>query len=185
MANADAPAGFTPVGGLDSSPYNGGMIECAILAADATATFIGDAVKLSGTADADGAPSVAQCAASDRVFGVVAGFAADPDNLSNQYRLASTLRKCYVVPALDNLFMVQADGAFAITDVGQMADFVVGTGDTTTGLSAMELNSTDIGTGIGLHILGVYRSPDNEIGTNANVIVRFNESQFRGTGLAV
>ena len=80
MANADTPFGFRPVGGLDSSPYNGGTIECVLLAADSTATFIGDAVKLTGTASADGtAPSIAQCAAGDEVFGVVVWVSGSPD----------------------------------------------------------------------------------------------------------
>lgn len=187
MANADSAFGFIPVGGLDGSPYNGGTIRCAILAADSTATFIGDAVKLSGTASADGvSPSVAQCAAGDQVFGVVTAFEADPaTSLEDQYRKASTLRYCQVVPALDNLFKVQCDGAFAITDVGNTADFTVGAGNTTNGLSAMELDSSDIGTGAGLQILGLSSEPDNEVNTNANVIVRINESSLRGDGTAV
>jgi len=187
MANADTPFGFRPVGGMDSSPYNGAVIEAVLLAADGTATFVGDAVKLSGTASADGhAPSVAQCAAGDAVFGVVVGFAPSPEtSLEDQYRKASTLRRVYVVPALDNLFVIQCDGAFAITDVGNTADYVVGSGSTVTGMSGMELDSSDIGTGAGLQILGLSREPDNSVDTNANVIVRINESILRGDGTAV
>jgi len=186
MANVDGPFGFVPVKMLDGSPFNGATIECVLLAADGTATFIGDAVKLSGTASADGhAPSVAQCAAGDEVYGVVVGFAPDPSDLSVQYRKASTLRRCYVVPALDVIFKIQCDGAFAITDVGNKADFTVGSGSTSTGISAMELDSSDIGTGAGLIILGLSPEPDNSVDTNANVLVRINESGWRGDGTAV
>ena len=185
MANADTPNGFRPVGGLDSSPYNGGTIECAILAADGTATFVGDAVKLSGTAAADGSPAVIQAAATDTVFGVITSFAASPEtSLEDQYRKASTLRKCTVVPALDNLFVVQCSGSSAITDIGEAADIVVGTGSTVTGYSAMELEAT-LGTGDQVLSLGLSREPNNEFGTNANLIVRFNETSLRGVGTPI
>jgi len=184
MANADTPMGFKPKYQLDGSPHNGGTVKCAILAADATDTFIGDLVTLTGTASAEGYPSVAQGAATDTdFFGVVTSFDADPDALGNQYRVASTLRTCNVVPALDTVFEVQCDGAFAITDIGNVADVVVAAGSTVTGISAMELNSAAIGGAtVNLHIIGFDQRPDNEIGTNANVLVRINESAFRGTG---
>lgn len=187
MANADAPFGFRPIGGLDGSPYNGATVECVLLAADGTATFVGDPVKLTGTASADGhAPSVAQAAVTDQVFGVVVSFEADPaTSLDDQYRKASTLRRVKVAPALDNLFVIQVDGAFAITDVGNTADFIVGSGSTVTGMSGVELDSSDIGTGANLQILGLSREPDNSVDTNANVIVRINESILRGDGTAV
>ena len=186
MANADTPKGFRPVKQLDGSPYNGAIVKCAILAADATATFVGDLVKLSGTASAEGYPSVAQGAATDTAFfGVVTSFDANPDDLGTIYRKASTLRKCNVAVARDNLFLVQADGAFAITNIGNTADVVVSAGSTVTGLSGMELDSSDIGTGVNLMILGVDERPDNDIDTNCDVIVRINESAFGGDGTGV
>lgn len=185
MANTDAPFGFRPVKMLDGSPYNGATIRCAILAADGTATFIGDPVKLSGTASADGtAPSVAQAAVTDEVYGVIVGFEPDESDLTAKHRAASTLRYCQVVPALDVVFAIQCDGAFAITDVGNTADFIVAAGDTDSGISAVELDSSDIGTGANLQILGLSAEPDNEVNTNANVLVRINESGFRGDGTA-
>ena len=184
MANVDSPFGFRPVSMLDGSPYSGAMRECAILAADGTATFIGDAVTLTGTADAEGRPAVRQANANEAVFGVVVGFEYDPNDLTDQDRKASTLRRCQVVPALDCLFEVQTSGSFAITDVANFADLTVGSGSTVNGLSAMELDSATYGTGATLHVLGFVDRPDNEIGNNAKVLVRFNESQLRGTGTA-
>ena len=52
------------------------------------------------------------------------------------------------------VFEIQGDGASAQTDVMQTADVVVGSGSTVTGVSAMELDSTDIGTGANLVIIG-------------------------------
>ena len=188
MANADTPFGFKPVSMLDGSPYNGGGMECTILAADGTATFIGDAVKLSGAASADGTkPSVVQAAAGDEIFGVVVSFKANPTNLENQYRLASTDRDCLVVPALDALFEIQEDsdgGALAATDVGGTFGIIVGAGDTATGISGMELDSSDT-VGTEVQILGLAARPDNEVGVNANWIVRINTSSLRGDGTGV
>lgn len=188
MANADAPGGFKPLGNLDGSPYNGGTIRCVILGADTTDTFIGDAVDLGGSSDATGKyPSVVQHAAGGPVFGVITSFEAEPTNLALQYALGAqtTDRYCNVVPALDNVFEVQDDGVsdtFVATDVGEAADIVVGTGDSVTGQSAMEVDTDNIGTGDTVMILGVVDAPDNEIGANVRLRVRFNESMLRGAG---
>jgi len=197
MANADAAFGLRPVGGLDGSPYNGGTIRCVIPSGDSTATFIGDPVKLSGTAvtAADGSgtyPTVIQGTADAEFFGVVTSFEPDPaTSLEDQYRKASTQRFCQVVPALDALFAVQADEDVVIADIGSSVDFVNSTnvltaGSTVTGLSGVEIDSSNIGTGANCLILGVYNSPDNDLATNNPiVIVRLNESSLRGDGTAV
>lgn len=186
MANADTPSGFRPVKMLDGSPYNGGTLKCSVLAADGTATFIGDLVSFSGTASAEGYPSVQQGAATDTNFaGVVTSFDASPTALEDNHRAASTLRNCNVVPALDAVFAVQCDGTSAITDVGNTADVVVAAGSTVTGLSAMELDSSNIGTGVNLLIIGIDERPNNAFGTNADLLVRINESTFRGDGTGV
>ncbi len=194
MANADAAFGLRPVGGLDGSPYNGATITCVIPSSDSTATFIGDPVRLLGSAVQVGDayyPSVAQGTANAEFFGVVVSFAANPDNLSQQYRVASTERVCQVVPALDNLFAVQADEDIVVADIGNTADFVNSTnvltaGNTSTGISGVELDSSNVGTGANFLILGVYNAPDNDLDTNNPVVIgRLNESSLRGDGTGV
>ena len=190
MANADAPFGLRPVSMLDGSPWNGQVIRCQFEATDTTACFIGDLVELNGTPGTEGVPTVTQGAAStaNGFFGVVVAFEYDPTDLESKYRLASTQRACYVAPALDCLFEIQEDsdgGALALTNIGQTCDVIVGAGDTTTGLSGMELDSSNVGTGANLHILGLVNRPDNEVGNQANWLVRINESVLRGTGSTV
>ena len=187
MANADTMRGFTPIKNIDGTPFNGATIKCALLVADATATFIGDAVTLSGTASAEGYPSVQQAAASDtQIFGVVTSFDAAPTDLETQYRKASTLRLCNVVPAGSALFKIQSDGATDITDVGRQADITVGSGSTVSGLSAMELDHSNLGTGANLTVIGFDERPDNEIAAaDVDVIVRINESWLHGTTAAI
>lgn len=184
MANADAAFGFRPVN-RDGSPYNGATLRCVIAAGDSTATFIGDAVKIGGTS-INGYPTVVQAAAGDPVFGVVTAFEADPDGLGNQYRVASTQRFCQVAPAQNSYFEVQSDDdttALAITDVGLNANFIVGSGSTTYGVSAMELDSSGASTTntLDLQIVGLVDRDDNLLSgtgsTNKNAIVRFNDPQ--------
>jgi hypothetical protein len=186
MANADAAFGFRPIN-RDGSPYNGATIRCVIAAADTTATFIGDAVVLDGTSDT-GYPGVSQAAAGEAVFGVVTAFEADPDGLGNQYRIASTKRFCQVVGADQSYFEIQSDDdttALAEAGVGLNANFVVGTGNTTYGVSAMELDSDGAATTstLDLQIVGLVDRADNLLaGTgsgNKNVIVRFNDPQSK------
>jgi hypothetical protein len=186
MANADAAFGFRPVQMLDGSPYNGQTILCQFRAGDSTATFIGDPVELDANEGTEPVPTVAQAdptADPAIVFGVVVAMEFDPDDLTSRHRLASTQRLCHVVPALDCLFEVQADGATGVGAIGDTADFAVGSGNTTTALSTAEITSAGIGTGLNVQILGIPNRPDNDPASdNANVLIRFNEVGLRGTG---
>jgi len=186
MANADAAFGFRPVN-RDGSPYNGATQRCVFPATDTVAAFIGDAVKIAGSSDT-GYPTVAQCAAGDPVFGVVIGFDANPDALSDQYRKASTKRFCKVAIADNTLFEVQSDDdttALSEAMVGLNANFVVGSGSTAYGTSGMEINSDGASTTntLDLQIVALVDRPDNLLSgtgsTNKNAIVRFNDSQSK------
>lgn len=183
MANADAPFGFRPIN-RDGSPYNGATLRAVIAAGDSTATFIGDAVKLGGSG-VGGYPTVVQAAAGDPVFGVVTAFEADPDGLSNQYRLASTQRFCQIAPVDSTYFEVQEDSVtstLVLGDIGLNANFVVGAGDTAYGISGMELDSNDAATSaaLDLQIVALVDREDNELGSaNQKVIVKFNDPQTK------
>lgn len=184
MANIDAPRGLRPVKHLDGSPYNGAVNRYYVPSSDGTAIYIGDAVKSAGSADANGVASVAQAAAGDAIRGVVTGVEAVTDE-SLIYRAASTERYVYVADAPDLVFEIQEDsdgGALAVTNVGNNADIVVGSGSTTTGLSGMELDSSTAGTGSAqLRILGYVQRENNEVGANAALLVVINEHELKST----
>jgi hypothetical protein len=171
MANSDRVNGLRPVRTLSGMPFR--IEECCLLAADGTATFVGDAVKLTGTGHTDGTPAVAQVAAGEAIYGVVVGFAADPTNLNLNYRVASTLRKCSVVVGTDVVYEIQEDsdgGDMAVTDIGKCGDVVVAAGSTTSGSSGMELDSSNVqaaDAGGQLRVLRLVPREDNAIGTNA------------------
>jgi len=184
MANSDTPFGFRPIGSLYGGPYSGQLFKVAFEDEDSTATFIGDFVKLAGSADTEGNPTVAQCADEDtEFFGCIVSFEPDRTDLELKYRVASTARTAYIAPCVAGaLFVGQVDASVAVTDIGNTADIVVGSGNTTTGVSAMEVLSSSFGSATNLHVIALYQSPDNEFGTNAKLIVRVNENSISGVG---
>lgn len=185
MANVDRPSGLRPIRHLNGNPYNGAARRCFIPATDSTATFVGDAVVSAGSADADGVPTVAQASAGGAIRGVIVGFEVNGTDLETPYRLASTARYCFVCEDPDVVFEIQEDsdgGALAAANVGNNADIVVGSGDTSGGASGMELDSsTAATTAATLNILGLSQRADNEIGTNAKWEVIITEHELRST----
>jgi hypothetical protein len=167
MPNSDTPFGLKPIRHQNGSAWNGQVGYYKIPASDGTATFKGDAVKLFGTATADGIPQVIQCAAGDTLaIGAIVDFEPDPTNLGSVYRAASTLRGCYVCDSMDVIYEMQEDGegaTLALADVGENCDIVVGSGNTNTGKSGMEIDSSTHGTGTAqLRIMRLVPRPGNE-----------------------
>jgi len=111
MANADRASGLTPIGTLSGADYRGQLRRVVFAVGDAVACFIGDRVKLTGTADATGKlPVVAQCALTDASIGVLVGLepnGADEGSLTNIHRLASTARTGLVARGGDILYSIQ------------------------------------------------------------------------------
>jgi len=163
MANPDTPFGLRPVRHKSGAPYNGAANPYVIEAADGTATFIGDpvvriaggsntaavAVPGAGTFAIGTLPSVIRTAvgtvdgATKVITGVVVGVAADPTNLENKHRVASTQRVVWVCDDPDIVFEIQADGAIPAASVGLNATIIAThAGDTVTGLSGIELDTT-------------------------------------------
>jgi hypothetical protein len=201
MANVDSPQGLVPVKMITGAPYNGQVSTYVIDAGNGTATFVGDLVKQVNTGsdsagesvygrDTEGLMHVVQAAAGDAVIGVVVGFSPNQDSLMTKHRAASTARLAYVVDDPNVVFEIQeASGgtALAAADVGLNANVVVGTGNSTTGLSAMELdNSTENTTAtLQLKILGMSPRPDNAIGEHCKWLVKINNHQLgSSTGTA-
>lgn len=195
MANLNAPRGLIPVQHLDGSPYNGKVNMYLVPASDGTAMFVGDPVKSGGTAGAvgsqangiptEGMPTVTTAAAGNTLRGVVVGFLVNQDNLMQKHRAASTLRIALVADAPDIVFEVQEDSvgaATALVDVGENADLIYAAGSALTGLSAVQLDSSDHQTTTAqLRILGFVNRPDNAQGTNAKLLVMINEHELKST----
>lgn len=198
MANTDVVKGLKPVKHFSGAPYNGQANMYLLPSSDGTATFLGDLVKLAGSAgaagtvvygiDCEGMPTIAQSAAGDTHVGVVVGFLANQDNLALRHRAASTNRIALVADDPSLIFEVQeVSGGTALTAaaVGLNANVVVNAGNATTGLSGMELdNSTEATTAdLDVQIIGLAKYPDNNIGEHAKWLVRINDHAY-GEGVA-
>lgn len=186
MANADTPFGLKPVAHRNGAPYNGAFRVYAVAAGDGTAMFVGDPVKLAGTAETVNGrilSDVVQAATGDVITGVVVGFAPTPTNLELRHRVASTLREVFVADDPDLIFEIQevsGGTALAANDAGLNANFVVAAGSTYTGMSGVELNNATEATAntLDLHIVGPVNRVDNEIGEHCKWLVTLNRHQF-------
>lgn len=185
MANADTPFGLKPVRHLSGAPYNGAADVFSTASGDATAIYVGDPVKLSGTSSTINGvvyADVDQAATGDVIVGVVVGVL--PDVATDAiYRAASTTRRLLVATSPDILFEIQeVSGGTALTAaaIGLNADFVVGSGSTVTGKSGVELNNATEATTntLDLQIVGLQARVDNEAGEHAKWLVRINRHQF-------
>ena len=94
---------------------------------------------------------------------------------------------CEVLDDPSQLFLVQADGAVTQANIGKNADPTASTtGSTVNGISNGTLSSASIAktAALTLKIVGLYAVPDNELGTNAVVVVKLNQHQYGSVGVA-
>ena len=197
MANTNAPFGLRPVGSLGSSSYQG-KISVFYAANDTHAIGIGDPVVITGTGDTNGIPGCTRSAATtDTIVGVVVGALPDPDNLTKNFKPASTARYLFVDTDPNTLYEVQSgyDGTNASTivsaaNIGQNAQLAMGTVDTTTGNSKTLLSTTIItnATTGQVQIVRASTRVDNEVGTSSPYsrwLVRLNYNQYKANTLAI
>ena len=170
MANVDAAFGAKPVRHLTGGTIRANEWKIIGDGTSSTAIFTGDFVKLLGTGYIDAA------AAGNRMLGVFAGckYTDSSGNIVfKRYYPASTTTlgsgdiTAYVYDDHNIVFSVQSAGSTVFADLGNLGNHVAGTGSTTTGQSAHEINgTTGMGTA-GLRILGLYNEPKNAYCTNA------------------
>jgi hypothetical protein len=184
MANTNAPFGLRPI-----RHQTGGQIrasEYSIASGYSTSIFTGDVVEMTGTGK-----NVEQAAAANADnIGVFAGCRyvnQQGEQVFSQYWPASTTATEIVAFVYDDpfiVFEVQADSA-AEGDVGALADWVVGTGSSVTGQSALyaEVNGETATTAEALRIMGLVNRPGNAFGAYAKLEVMFAEHVLR-TGAA-
>lgn len=180
MANADRPNGCRPYRLLSGSPYNGQMTKFYT----DTDCFLGDIMiqDAAGVAgDGVGYQGVtrATSATATLAIGVVVGWQADPDALSRGYHAGSSTLAVYISTDPNIVYAMQHDGSAAIAaaDIGLNYDLVVTAGDTTTGVSNMEIKADTAGVvdaDTPIKLVGFVDAPDNEVGANALCLVTLN-----------
>lgn len=175
-----------------TGPTQGNLETFAVLASDATALYVGDVVKSSGTADADGVQAITRYATNaDLPVGVVAGFIPDYNNLNapGAFRAASTARKAMVVIDPSAMFEVQATAATALADIGLNVGVTFTAGSSVTGLSGMvaDMATKSTSAALPLKIVGVAQRPDQDMADPANwkLLVTLNTNNFSGSTAGV
>ena len=189
MANNDKAFGLRPLGNLAGT---GAQKQYGYEIADnqAGAIFQGDLVTLK-----DGYILQFDPASHTAAVGVFNGcFYNDPTTQKptfiNYYPGSINITQGKIVAdVLDDpsqMFILQNDGTSAVTDYGKNADIVIGTGNTVTGLSANELDTSTIATtaALNLKIIGLWDVPNNAVGANAVVVVKINEHLYGSAGVA-
>lgn len=187
MANVSRVNGFVPVRNLNGAPANLALTTYYVPASDATALYVGDCVKIAGTADANGRRGVTKAAVGDAICGTVVEVYPNFANLNTpQYRAASVAQYVWVADDPNTIFEVQISGTIATTDVGLNANFADAGGNTQTGISGETLDGTTKATTATLtfKILDFDVTPDNDPTlANAKVYVKINNHQLAsGTG---
>ncbi len=183
MANTNAPQGFKPV-----RHYGGGVVRANQWLINTSGTtgfndniYSGDPVIL----NADGTIEIAAAAAG--FLGVFDGceyVAADGTPVFSRRWPASTSVlsgssiKAYVYDDPMIVYEIQANTA-AATDVGLVCDFVVGSGNATTGQSGTYADPSDT-TGGSLRILGLVPRADNAYGAYAKILVLSASATLNG-----
>lgn len=180
MANVDSPSGFRPY-----KHYSGGVVRASaykIASAYNADIFTGDLVKTTGTTK-----RVAVCVAGDRTVGSFNGcryVASDGSVVFSPRWIASTATSgsveatAYVYDDPNILFHTQVAGTLAEADIGLQGDMIAThAGDTATGQSGQEMDTTQGAGLVGLKLIDYVRDGVNEVGLNAKVLVLVNEHE--------
>lgn len=190
MANNDSPFGLKPFRGANGQPYNGSGSLYHVASGDAQVIAAGDPVMVTGTADANGIPTVtrATAAGGNYMTGVMMSLANGEGTVLRDSGTATTASTSQYILVEDNpdvSFEIQCSASIAATDISNNADLVAAAANSL-GISQFELDSTTFNTTntLQLRVLRLVPRGDNELGTNAKVEVKINlHSQRNLTGV--
>ncbi len=173
MANADQPRGFTPINlkACDVHRYYKGT--------DAGIIGIGDPViRQTASADPEGYPEIVRATTGAAITGVVV--AIEPGTSRDTMAPLASADTGYVLVA-DNPnqeFLVQDNGGatgIVVTAIGTHVDSVAALdADSNTGRSKYELDTEAQATDNTWVIVRLDHRPDNEVGANADWVVKAN-----------
>ena len=191
MANINKPFGLRPSGNLSATGAQkqyGYQIEdnynTAIFQGDLVVVFDGYIIKY----------AAATHAAPTGVFNGVQyndPTRANKPTWKNYYpgsiNITTGIIACEVLDDPSQLFLVQTDGAFVQANIGKNADPTSGTtGSVNSGVSngSLASSSIDKASGLTFKIVGLYESPENDLGANAVVVVKLNQHVYGSVGVA-
>jgi hypothetical protein len=198
MANTSRINGFRPVKHLNGSPYNG-QANLYYVASAGDEILVGDVVKLAGSADANGIPSVDISGVSDVSVGVVVGIMHskfDPVGKMSTGAVSLDLPAAAQIAVSGSGYVMVADspdvvfevetsnGTPAVANVGLNVSQAVGarTAATVTSPATIDMATEDTTSTLQFKILGFSQKVGNEVAASAKMLVMFNVHQFGSVG---
>ena len=197
MANVNKAFGLRPLAKLGSNYNSDGDTQYKIASGTVTAIFQGDTVTFGAAGGVSTGFIVKHTPAAPNILGVFLGCQyTDPTSKKPVWRnyypgnIAADDIVAFVVDDPNALFLVQASGIAGVTAVGQNANLVqTVAGNTTTGVSGLELNTGSLGAASDLNVkvVGVSTDPSNSDVTAAyaDLIVLINEHLYRSPTVGV
>ncbi len=179
MANVNAPFGGRLINTLVAASFNSKLHTYTTSSSDATPIFVGDFVRMTNVTDAYGTPYITQANATDLdIVGVAVSMKNPATQESRIYRAANEVLEIHVIDDPLAEFEMQVSGNVTTASIGKTANLLVGAGSTLTGMSAMQINVSTVGTGSQLLIIGMLARADNTLGTYAKVRITILAHKF-------
>lgn len=191
MANPNTPYGLRPYAHISGNPYSGAVRTYYVPATNSTALYLGDPVMLvTNSSDGNGIQTVAIASAGDSAQ-ILGSFLGISNNAGMQvitlqqtqtpYLAAGQAAYVYVCDDPTLLYAVQEDSAGGSSMVsgasGRNANLVAGTGNTYSGQSGWQLQTSSLNTTAAhqLRIIQILPEVDNAVGVNAKWLVKINQ----------
>ena len=191
MANVNKAFGLRPLGKVGSNYNSDGDTQYKIASGTATAIFQGDTVTFGVSGSVSTGFIVKHTPGAANILGVFIGCQyTDPTTSKTTFKnyypggIAASDIVAFVVDDPYAQFLVQASGVAGVIAFGQNADLVqTVAGNTTTGVSGLELSTGTLGSASALNVkvLGVTTDPSNDdlTAANADLIVTINEHLYK------
>jgi hypothetical protein len=191
MANVNKPFGLRPIGNLSATGTQKQFAyeiadnqSGAIYQGDLVTVFDGYLVKFAPGSHSAAVGVFNGCSYTDPNTGKPTWKNYYPGSVN----ITSGKIVADVIDDPNQLFIIQADEDIVQADIGKNADVTASTtGSTTTGVSAMTLDSSTVANtaALNLKIVGKYEAPGNDFGTNYTVVVvKINEHLYGSAGVA-
>lgn len=192
MPNVNKAFGLRPLAKLGSNYNSDGDTQYKIASGTATAIFQGDTVTFGVSGGVSTGFIVKHTPGAANILGVFIGCNyTDPTSKKPVWRnyypggIAADDIVAFVVDDPNAQFLVQASGVAGNAAIGQNADLVqTVAGNTTTGVSGLELNTGSLAAASALNVkvVGVTTDPSNSdlTAAYADLIVIINEHLYRG-----
>jgi len=186
MANGTERYGLRPSRQLNGSPFINAQNRYRVAADNSTNVFQGDVV----IPFASGTIGRAIANTSTTAVGVFNGcFYTDPTTQKPTFKnfLPSSINAsdlvAFVIDAPDTVFEVNANGVFAVADIFKNFSINNVTGNTTTGISLVQLDVANSGTDSTFLVQAIDISGDvfnsDVTVSNANILVRINNHAYK------